>query len=131
MNVRTYIDGVNAATRTASKEPFVFVIVGNKNDIENERQVFEREGKALATSLGCAFIETSAKSRQNIDEAFRLFAQETWKKYPERRQGIADEHKKHRVLEGMAALEERQRRVNPPRGSLERLKRFFGAEKYR
>jgi GTPase KRas protein len=28
------------------------------------------EGKALAASFGCKFIETSAKNRTNVDEAF-------------------------------------------------------------
>jgi serine/threonine protein kinase len=28
------------------------------------------EGQALATSFGCKFIETSAKNRTNVDEAF-------------------------------------------------------------
>jgi GTPase KRas protein len=28
------------------------------------------EGRALAASFGCKFIETSAKNRTNVDEAF-------------------------------------------------------------
>lgn len=28
------------------------------------------EGRALANSFGCKFIETSAKNRTNVDEAF-------------------------------------------------------------
>jgi GTPase KRas len=44
--------------------------VGNKCDLESERQVSRQEGELLAGSFGCRFIETSAKSRFNVDNAF-------------------------------------------------------------
>jgi GTPase KRas protein len=47
------------------------VLVGNKCDLESERQVSNAEGSAKATDeLVCPFIETSAKQRKNVDEAF-------------------------------------------------------------
>lgn len=46
------------------------VIVGNKSDLEHQREVTTYEGKELAKNLGCEFIETSAKMRTNIDELF-------------------------------------------------------------
>jgi Ras family protein len=42
------------------------VIVGNKRDLENQRAVSSEEGISLANEWKCAFIETSAKTNENI-----------------------------------------------------------------
>ena len=44
--------------------------MGNKSDLESERQVKMEEGKALADSLGIKFLETSAKDSVNIEQIF-------------------------------------------------------------
>lgn len=46
------------------------VLVGNKTDLEESRQVEYAEGEALAKEFGCAFVETSAKLGGNVAEAF-------------------------------------------------------------
>jgi len=46
------------------------IVVGNKADLEGEREVSTEEGQALARQFGCKFIETSAKSRKNVEQAF-------------------------------------------------------------
>merc|ERR1712108_9825 len=46
------------------------VLVGNKCDLEEERQVTAVEGQDLAKSFGCPIYETSAKARINVEEAF-------------------------------------------------------------
>ncbi|KAK6088571.1 Ras-like protein [Seiridium cupressi] len=56
--------------RVKDKDYFPMVVVGNKCDLENEREVTRQEGENLAKSFGCKFIETSAKSRINVDKAF-------------------------------------------------------------
>ncbi|CAK7262442.1 RAS1 protein [Sporothrix epigloea] len=56
--------------RVKDKDYFPMVVVGNKCDLESEREVTRQEGEALARSFGCKFIETSAKSRINVDKAF-------------------------------------------------------------
>ncbi|KAK3180455.1 RAS1 protein [Lecanicillium sp. MT-2017a] len=56
--------------RVKDKDYFPMVVVGNKCDLEGEREVFKHEGEALARSFNCKFIETSAKSRINVDQAF-------------------------------------------------------------
>ena len=56
-------------TTDISKKPII--IVGNKCDIEDsQRQISIEEGKNYAESKGYHFYETSAKSGQNINEAF-------------------------------------------------------------
>jgi GTPase SAR1 family protein len=44
------------------------VLVGNKSDLANDREVSLQEGQHLAQQWGCAFFEASAKTRVNIDE---------------------------------------------------------------
>ena len=47
------------------------VLVGNKIDLPaHERQVSTQEGEALALELGVPFIETSALSGSNVENAF-------------------------------------------------------------
>jgi Ras family len=56
--------------RIKDAEKVPFVIVGNKCDLEDEREVPRAEGEALAQELGCTFMECSAKVPINVDEAF-------------------------------------------------------------
>ncbi|KAK9449185.1 ras family-domain-containing protein [Limtongia smithiae] len=56
--------------RVKDKDYFPIVVVGNKCDLETERQVSQQEGSQLAKLFQCSFIETSAKQRVNVDEAF-------------------------------------------------------------
>jgi len=56
--------------RVKDKEYFPIIVVANKCDLEMERQVSGHEGRELAKQFNCRFIETSAKQRINVDEAF-------------------------------------------------------------
>ncbi|PGH26919.1 hypothetical protein AJ80_01300 [Polytolypa hystricis UAMH7299] len=56
--------------RVKDKDYFPIILVGNKCDLDKERVVSQQEGEALAREFGCKFIETSAKSRINVDNAF-------------------------------------------------------------
>ncbi|KAJ1730198.1 GTP-binding protein [Coemansia sp. Benny D160-2] len=51
-------------------ETVAMVLVGNKSDLPNERQVTRAEAEALAKSFGCPYIETSAKENLNIEDVF-------------------------------------------------------------
>eukprot|EP01089_Gocevia_fonbrunei_P010502 TRINITY_DN2335_c0_g2_i1.p1 TRINITY_DN2335_c0_g2~~TRINITY_DN2335_c0_g2_i1.p1 ORF type:complete len:212 (-),score=22.49 TRINITY_DN2335_c0_g2_i1:75-656(-) len=47
------------------------ILVGNKSDLTlTERVVAIAEGRELAQSFGCSFLETSAKTTENIEESF-------------------------------------------------------------
>merc|ERR1711974_112790 len=46
------------------------ILVGNKIDLESSREVSTNEGKQLALSWSCLFIETSAKTRVNVTETY-------------------------------------------------------------
>merc|ERR1712137_1291563 len=45
------------------------VIVGNKKDLDKERKVPTEQAAALAEQWGCKFLETSAKTGENVQEA--------------------------------------------------------------
>jgi len=52
------------------------ILAANKCDLEYERQVGMHEGRDFAKQLGCGFMETSAKDRINVDEAFSSLVRE-------------------------------------------------------
>ena len=51
------------------------MLVGNKIDLEDQRVVSTEEGQALAKEYGLMFMETSAKTAENVTEAFMESAQ--------------------------------------------------------
>ena len=52
-----------------SKSTYI-VLVGNKVDLENQREVSFEEGKTLANKYGIDFYETSAMTGKNVEELF-------------------------------------------------------------
>ena len=53
-----------------SHTPAPVLLVGNKCDRFSERQVSTAEGEAMAKQLGWGFMETSAKTPENVQKAF-------------------------------------------------------------
>ena len=49
------------------------ILVGNKIDLE--RSVERKEGEELANRLGCQYMETSAKTGENIKDVFQKLAE--------------------------------------------------------
>ncbi|KAI9097141.1 small GTPase superfamily [Phlyctochytrium arcticum] len=58
--------------RVLDDEEVPFVLVGNKADLSHLRKVQPREGESKAREWGCPYIETSAKTRQNVEEAYQM-----------------------------------------------------------
>jgi len=46
------------------------MLVGNKLDLEDERQVTTEMGRNLAAKFSCGFLEASAKTNTNVKEIF-------------------------------------------------------------
>lgn len=57
-------------------EGTVKLLVGNKSDRTADKVVTEEQAKEFADELGIPFIETSAKSSKNVEEAFLTMAGE-------------------------------------------------------
>ena len=51
---------------------FFIILVGNKIDLKDQRQVSYDEGYEYAKECGIPFIESSAKTRENIDQIFEV-----------------------------------------------------------
>ena len=58
------------------------MLVGNKCDLEDKREVETNEGEELAKQIGCQFKETSAKTRENVEESFYDLVREIRKTSP-------------------------------------------------
>uniref|UniRef100_A0A0D9VPI5 Uncharacterized protein n=1 Tax=Leersia perrieri TaxID=77586 RepID=A0A0D9VPI5_9ORYZ len=50
------------------------MLVGNKVDKDEERMVTREEGLAFAQESGCLFLESSAKTRENVEKCFEELA---------------------------------------------------------
>jgi Ras-related protein Rab-11A len=56
---------------TYAKKNSAFILIGNKSDLEDMRNVNSSEGKKLADEIqAVSFIETSAKTGENVNETF-------------------------------------------------------------
>eukprot|EP00996_Jenningsia_fusiforme_P002929 NODE_3738_length_925_cov_34.829909_g3437_i0.p1 GENE.NODE_3738_length_925_cov_34.829909_g3437_i0~~NODE_3738_length_925_cov_34.829909_g3437_i0.p1 ORF type:complete len:235 (-),score=57.98 NODE_3738_length_925_cov_34.829909_g3437_i0:221-847(-) len=56
--------------RNNSNTNMTIMLIGNKSDWESKRQVSTEEGQNYANEHGLVFLETSAKTAHNVDEAF-------------------------------------------------------------
>jgi len=57
------------------------IVVGCKSDLAEERDVDCEEATRFATENGCKFIECSAKTGENVREAFELLANLIYEKH--------------------------------------------------
>ncbi len=62
--------------RVKDKESVPMVLVGNKADLEDERQVTAQEGIDAGRHYKAPVLETSAKTRMNVEEAFYQLVRE-------------------------------------------------------
>ncbi|KAJ7271326.1 ras protein [Mycena haematopus] len=58
------------SVRCAKNGKPILMLVGNKADKVTEREVLKQDGVALARRFGCEFMETSAKTGQNVERVF-------------------------------------------------------------
>jgi Ras-related protein Rab-11A len=70
---------INELKVTADPKLFM-ILIGNKCDLADKREVSIEQGEEKAKSFGCAFLETSALSGDNIDKGFQMMAEEILKK---------------------------------------------------
>ena len=82
---------VSDITAAADKK-ITLILIGNKNDLEDQRQVTKEMGEEKAKELGLAFMETSACSGENLDKAFQMMINEIYKKSKEDIMGEGEEN---------------------------------------
>ena len=74
------------------------ILIGNKCDLEEKRAVTYQEGKDFADSNGMKFIETSAKTCQQVNEAFETLTQEIIKITTNKGPSVSEQKKKEKIL---------------------------------
>lgn len=52
----------------AEEDKIPLLLVGNKSDLEERRQVSVEEARGKAEEWGVQYVETSAKTRANVDK---------------------------------------------------------------
>ena len=88
-NVRTWITEIEKYSTAGVCK----ILVGNKCDMEDRRQVTYEEGKEFAGQFGMPFLETSAKATQNVDMAFDTMTREIKEKMSSKQTIEAEEDK--------------------------------------
>ncbi|MBY8991435.1 MAG: GTP-binding protein [Candidatus Lokiarchaeota archaeon] len=89
-----------------SDEEIPIIIVGNKSDLSTERQVAYKEGVQLANELSeeekikLSYIETSALTGENVEDAFNLISYH----YVMKSKEIEDERRHNILYEIMASI---------------------------
>ena len=65
--------------RASADKKCSIILIGNKSDLENKREVSIEQGEEKAKNSEIAFMETSALSGDNIDKAFEMMINEAYK----------------------------------------------------
>ncbi|KAF6149598.1 hypothetical protein GIB67_011207 [Kingdonia uniflora] len=78
---------------THSDMNVVTILVGNKSDLKDAREVSTAEGKVLAEAQGLFFMETSALDSSNVSAAFQTVVKEIYN-ILSRKVILVQEHKK-------------------------------------
>ena len=71
-NVQNWLQDVH----DQSPKTVLIILIGNKIDLENKRDVSYDEGKEYAIKNGLIFMETSAKTGEGVEEIFKQSAEE-------------------------------------------------------
>ena len=81
-----------------ASENVLKILIGNKNDLEDERDIASDEGKAFANRNGMQFIETSAKMNTNVNEAFETLGKLMIEFNSQQNQAMTQDKKDKKVL---------------------------------
>ena len=86
-------------TKDLKREDAIFVLVGNKIDLEDQRAVSQKEGEDFATEKGFLFFEVAAKTGEKVQELFetKIFPEMSRKYHigDEEDEGMNDENHAH------------------------------------
>ncbi|EWS76430.1 small guanosine triphosphatase family Ras family protein (macronuclear) [Tetrahymena thermophila SB210] len=71
---------VTELTQILDTSKLIICIVGNKCDLENNRQISKQFAEEYSQSVGAHHFHTSAKNNRGVDELFQYIGQEIFKR---------------------------------------------------
>ena len=89
-NLNNYLTLINEK----GKENIIKILVGNKTDLEDKREITFYEGKEFADNNGFQFLETSAKNNFNIDNVFEIIGKKITEKNKNEESNKSEENNK-------------------------------------
>ena len=72
------IDGWIVDLKNNGDKDMMIVLIGNKSDLEEKREVSKEQAQEKAEQYNIAFLETSAKSGDNINKAFTELVEQVY-----------------------------------------------------
>ena len=81
-----------AEAKTHGNKDITLILVGNKSDLSEQRAVTTEEAQAFADQNNLLFIETSAKSGENVDAAYINTAKSILSKIENAEYDLTNEH---------------------------------------
>ena len=87
------INWLNEIKAHLSEENIVVMLIGNKSDLVENREIMPEEGESMARENGMFFCETSAQENYNdmVGKAFNIVIEEIYKNSPDRLEGTEHE----------------------------------------
>ena len=82
------------------KKNIKVVLLGNKNDLDQNREVTSQEGADLSAEKGYTFMETSCLNNENVADAFETLIEDTSRVYINNNRGQQLDSKKEKKKEG-------------------------------
>jgi GTPase SAR1 family protein len=65
------LDDITEHSKIIENLKIPMILVGNKTDLEEQREVTKERANALAQKFKCEYVETSAKSGSNVEVVFK------------------------------------------------------------
>jgi small GTP-binding protein len=81
-------DWLHDVRNNCENEDLVVSLIGNKCDLDDQRQVSTEEGKNFAVKNEIAFLETSAKDKTNVNKAFQMVMNDIYQSSKEKGFGL-------------------------------------------
>lgn len=64
----------------SANDKITIILIGNKSDLNSQREVSQEDAKSLARTMEAMYVETSAKLGTNIDQCFECLTKEILRK---------------------------------------------------
>lgn len=83
--LESWHDGLMSSIEPQKKTEIPGLVLANKKDLSNRREIPSSKGRKYAEELKWPFFECSAKTGENIEQVFMRIAKELYADYPPRR----------------------------------------------